>query len=220
MQSRKHNLITAVGLSCVTGLALCSTPAHPSDDLVGFQISIGVEFETEEVAIPGWEGGQIFEPKGYGLITIHAGFPSDGGAAEVASATVTLKRYGGVGPNCTLRVPDDAVNRTFAPVVFKRLFWNKQLHTMHISADIDYPDYEMTVRVTCPPIGEVPIPDRPLFKIFGPFTQNRDTKFQGIAIQLTDQPVTSRTIKDVLFGEPMVYRATLDVVVEKKAPAR
>jgi hypothetical protein len=210
----KHVVARISGLILIV-IALCPQPAHSSEELVGFRISIGVEFETEEVAIPGWEGGPIFEPKGYGLITIHAGFAAEGGAAEVTSATVTLKRYEGVGPSCTLRIPSGVIDRVFAPVLVKHVVWNTQRNTMHISADVEYPDYEMAVGVTCPPLGEVKVPDRPLYKIFGAFTDNHDASFHGVSVQLNGQPVASRTIKDLHFGEPMVYRATVDIVVER-----
>jgi hypothetical protein len=190
--------------------------ASESGALVGFTITIGVEFETEEIAIPGWEGGPIFEPKGYAMIVINAGFPEAGGAAEVQSARVKLTRYTGVGPNCRLRLLDPVIGREFAPVVFRRLYWNREQNTIHISREVDFPEYELPVGVTCPPHPEITIPDRPLFKAFGPFIANLADDFQGFVLPLGSASVSSRTIKDVRYGEPMVYRANLDFVVERQ----
>lgn len=215
MADRFSPAVIVTGTTVLIGVLAAPSLFGADAELVGFRISIGVDFETAERSIPGWEGGAIFEPVGYGIIDIRAGFPPDGGEAEFIASEVVLKRYEGVGPNCTLRIPDDALDREFAPIVFGRIHWNREQNTIHIAADVDYPEYEMVVGVTCPPVGEVAIPDRPLYKIFGPLVDPLGSEPQGLVVRLSEGPVSSRSVKDVRYGDPVVMTATLDIVVER-----
>ena len=84
--------------------------------------------------------------------------------------------------------------------------------------EVTYPKYQMPTKVTCPPKPEVTVPDYPLYKIFGAFTQNRAPDFQGFVVPLKSGKWSTYIIKDQLFGQYQVFRADLEFSVRRILP--
>lgn len=209
-------MAVAFSAACLPTFAPATeTPAADPGEL--FTVTAEIVFQTEEVNIPGWEGGPFSEPVGEGSVEIRLAFPEAGGAPTMQAGDARVSRYGCFGSApCSCTVPEDLLTRQWQPVVLDRVEWNRDSRVITLMGPATYPEDETAVRVRCAPGADVVVPDHPLFKLLGAFGRSNAPRWgSGFEIPLTGPGPWKRVFERELFSDgPKVFRARLEFTVE------
>ena len=194
--------------------------AHSEASEMLYTIGIGIEFEVEELNIPGWEGGPYSEPVGEGMVELRLVFPGEGGHPVMQAGDARITRYGCRGnAGCVCTAPPELFERLWTPVFLDQVELNRDSMVITLKGPPTYPDDETTVRVQCGP-SDVRVEDHPLYKLLGAFgPDNEQRKLTGFHIPLTGSGPWEKTFDRELFAlGPKVFRAKLIVTVTEGRP--
>lgn len=208
------------------GLTVVATPAREATRGEGsgdqlLTVTIESRFETEEVNIPGWEAGMFSEPVGEGTVELRLVFPASGGEPTVQSGRAELDLYGcrGSAP-CTCSIPVQVIDRLWEPVIFDRLSWDVDAGVLRLMGPVEYPDDQTSVTIRCTGSPETVVPDYPLFKLLGAFSEANDRRWESMfAVPLSTEGRGHEVFERELYSRgPKVFRARIEITVQPGRP--
>ncbi len=180
-----------------------------------FTVHMKIDFEVEEINIPGWEGGPYSEPEGGGEVELGLNFNSDGGFFTVQVGNARIQDYackGSAGCRCT--APPELFSNLWAPVTFEDIRWDPDSKMMILQGPARHPQDLTTVKVDCPGVSTA-VEDHPLHKLLGAFgPENEQRKNSGFLVSLAGEGPWTKTFPRELFGiGPKTFRATIVITV-------
>lgn len=222
MTGRNGNLNSMVLLIILLTLR---TPGFAGDKVSDtanqlFTIRMDINFEVEEVNIPGWEEGAFSEPVGAGRVETRLAFPSEGGFPSVQVGEAEITRYGCKGnAGCTCTAPPEIFSTLWKPVILDDIRWDKSNKMMIVKGPLGHPDDKTAIRVKCPGVS-TSVEDHPLYKLLGALgTDNTERKSRGFQIPLTGPgPWKKKFPRELYAMGPKVFRAEIIVTISDTAP--
>ena len=207
---------TIIGALCL-GLILVSSTGGTATLPQLFTMRVEITFDVEEVNIPGWEEGIHSEPVGTGSLEVRMTFPAAGGPADMHIGEVRFSSYScqGSAP-CSCTAPPTLFSKLWSPVVFDRLEWDPESRQISIMGPVTFPKYEETITVRCSGSPPVKIPEYPLYKLLGSFTEENTRRWdRQFIIPLQGPGPWKKTFEKEFYNQgPKVFIARLAFVIE------
>lgn len=182
-----------------------------------FRVEMNIDFEVEEINIPGWEGGAYSEPVGDGAVEFGLSFNPDGGFPTVQVGRAKINNYsckGSAGCRCT--APKELFSRVWTPITLENIRWNPEQKTMIFKGPFTYPPDMTMIQVDCPGISSS-AEDHPLYKLLGALgPENKERKESGLSVSLAGEGPWTQTFSHELFNfGPKVFRAKVVLMIRE-----